>query len=561
MLPMLKRLRATTWKVLRRLGMTPPPPQLRLRFSTPEQFAGFLDDPRARRPFRVLEIRVDPWHAVRPDWTGRLGPLKEVETCRAAFDPEHRTASATITLRTPVEANEFVRAAYPLFYPVRPQTGWGGFRVGVLPGSPPDVRWNPGGGVRPAFPRKPPKRRYTDFDIVVDAAGEHRITDPAAGRVRIDRGDAPSVLIDPRTHRPVDRRQPSAKTLSATAAISGERLLLRAGDSVLVDAPATRSLTATELRRLELVTDVDLSGLGTGAVASARAAELAAYGAVAHTASAGLDLHPDLSALVSAPFARTDLLSHMNRSLAQVRAVMRGHTRAFTTGHLPAVSVILSTVRPDLLERILGQMAAQDHPNLEVVVGCHGFEAPAPESFSDDIRRILGPVLSFERTIVFGDVLAALSAAASGDFISKIDDDDWYGPSHITDLVIAWTYSEAQLVGKKLALIHFEETDTLVVRRFFLEGYRWQVAGGAAIISRHDLASVGGWRSQIRAVDRGLWTRLEDAGGLVYSCSGPGYIHVRHAEPHTWAVNDAHFQETYVEQTLQGIPPAAYGIM
>ena len=56
----------------------------------------------------------------------------------------------------------------------------------------------------------------------------------------------------------------------------------------------------------------------------------------------------------------------------------------------------------------------------------------------------------------------------------------------LTDLLAAWTYSEAHLVGKKLALVHFEEDDSLVIRRFFLEGYRWQVAGGAAMDARVD---------------------------------------------------------------------------
>ncbi len=239
---------------------------------------------------------------------------------------------------------------------------------------------------------------------------------------------------------------------------------------------------------------------------------------------------------------------------------MAGHTRA-ATGPAPTVSVLLSTVRPDLLPQILDQLAAQTHPEVEVVIGCHGFPAPRRESFPDHLRERIGPILEFGSDTLFGDVLAGLSAAASGELLSKVDDDDLYGPHHLADLVMAWRYAQAELVGRKIALVHFEQDDTLVVRRFFLEGYRWDAAGATSIIARGDLAAIGGWRSQRRAVDHGLMTRVADAGGLVYTCSGPGFIHVRHAAGHTWEVKETRFREKFVETTMTGIPPAAYGVL
>jgi hypothetical protein len=289
-----------------------------------------------------------------------------------------------------------------------------------------------------------------------------------------------------------------------------------------------------------------------------RVAELAAYGAVLHGAPAGLGLSPALAALVEAPLVPGQLLDWANRSLAQVRAVMAAHTR-MGTRRPPSVSVLLSTVRPDLLGTILRQLAAQDHPEVEVVVGCHGFEAPERESFPPEVRARLGPMLSFDSSVIFGEVLARLSAVAGGDLLSKVDDDDRYGPHHLSDLVTAWRYSAAELVGRKLALVHFAESDTLYVRRFFLEGYRWDAAGGASIIARSDLFGIGGWRSQRRAVDHGLMTRVADAGGLVYTCSGPGYVHVRHHDAHTYDVDDTRFKEKYLDHTVAGIPPAALG--
>jgi len=563
MLPgMPARLRPRIGRTLTRLGLRrpPAPPVLRLAFGTQEDFAAFADHPEAFAGYQRFELVVDPWYPAQANWTGRLGPLAGVVSLAAEFDQDAARARVLITTSTTPAAVDVVRAAYPLFFPVRQQTGWGGDRTGVLAGADPEDRWTTGGALRPVLAELR-WREYIDFDTVVDAAGEHRLDRVTSTMELIDRPAGPAVRIDPRVHRPLGRRQPAEDTFSATAGITGGRLVVRTGDRVWLDKPAGEPITSSEYHALFDVTDIDVSGIGAGHVASTRVAELAAFGAVLHGAPDGLELAGDLTRLIVAPFPAMGFLDHMNRSLGQVRAVMRNHTTALSTGRWPSVSVILSTQRPDLLPRILDQLAAQDHPDIEVVIGCHGYPAPAREALPEAVRGRVGPILQFDRSVIFGDVLAELSAAASGTFLSKVDDDDWYGPNHLTDMLTAWHYSQAQLVGRKLALVHLEETDTLVVRKFFVEDYRFKVAGGASLITRADLAAIGGWRSQRRAIDRGLWTRLTDAGGLHYGCSGPGYIHARHAHPHTWAVEDDHFHDEFAVEVLTGLPQAAFGIL
>ena len=558
---MLSRLRGLAGRGLRKGGKAPETTTLTLSFTTADDFAAFIDDPRARTEYHRLELRLDPWFPAQPQWTGRLGTLPGVRTLAAEFDPEGRTAELSLELAEPLPGAALVAAAFGVFYPHRRSTGFLTDEVGIHPGAPSDLRWHPGGGVRDLLPPKLKPRRYTDYELLVGPEGDQWLGDRDGVPRAVERPAAPPLLIDPKIHRPVERRQPSPETLSATAAVHGERLVVRTGDQVLIDKPVQASLTATDLRRLLLVTDIDASGMTIDQAGSTRLAELAAYGAVLHDAPAAPALDPALAELVARPFGAPSFLDHVNRSLHQVRAVMRAHTRVLTTQPPPSVSVLLPTVRPDLLGRILGQLAEQDHPDLEVVVGCHGFEPPARESLPEPVQRILGPMLQLDRELTLGAVLGRLSAAAGGDLLSKVDDDDWYGPHHLSDLVTAWHYADAQLVGRMLSLVHFEESDTLVVRRLFLEGYRWRTAGGGSMIGRHDLAAIGGWRPQYWAEDRGIWLRLQQAGGLSYTCTGPGYIHARHVEPHTWAVKEGHFEQTFVETTLPGIPRAAYGVM
>ena len=39
--------------------------------------------------------------------------------------------------------------------------------------------------------------------------------------------------------------------------------------------------------------------------------------------------------------------------------------------------------------------------------------------------------------VLFGDVLRAATDAAAGDVVVKMDDDDWYGPDVVADLLAA----------------------------------------------------------------------------------------------------------------------------
>jgi hypothetical protein len=134
-----------------------------------------------------------------------------------------------------------------------------------------------------------------------------------------------------------------------------------------------------------------------------------------------------------------------------------------------------------------------------------------------------------------------------------MDDDDHYGAEHIWDLVLARQYSGAEVVGKALDWIHVESADVTAFRPVYAaEKYATFVAGGTILISRGDLASVGGWRPVPKSVDRALLDRVLADGGLVYRTHGLGYVYVRRGEGHTASVRDEHFL-TKTTATVPGL--------
>ncbi len=214
----------------------------------------------------------------------------------------------------------------------------------------------------------------------------------------------------------------------------------------------------------------------------------------------------------------------------------------------PSVSMVLVTNREHHLHAVVELLSKQTYPNLELVLLTHGFELD--DHMSTHLSELPFPALTrcVPSSLNLGEVLLAASSLASGELITKIDDDDFYGPEHVWDLVTARMFSGAQLVGKALDNIYLAAENVTVFRpTYAAEKYAKFVAGGTMLIAQADLREVGGWRPVPKSVDLALIERVTEHGGLTYRTHGHGYIYVRHAQDspatNTSLVSDSHFRK------------------
>jgi hypothetical protein len=202
----------------------------------------------------------------------------------------------------------------------------------------------------------------------------------------------------------------------------------------------------------------------------------------------------------------------------------------------PAVSVVMATRRPDLLEHALSQVARQRGVDrLELVLAPHGFEpdvARVREALSAEGVEL--QVVPQPDDVLYGDVLNAAATVVSGDVVLKMDDDDWYAPDVVADLLLARSYSGAELVGMPDDVYYLEPTDQTVRLGQRTEAYRQFVAGGTLMLDRGLLHEIGGFRAVRRHVDAQLIAAVRAAGGATYRTHGLGYVLRRTDNGHTW---------------------------
>ena len=548
-----------------------------------------------------LVLDVQDWERPLGRWNGRIGQVDNLRSCTTDYGPEgDGPAHVDVRLTAPTPLSQVARAAYPLLGVERRHHGYGYVELGtvdapvgalaLLPS-----RTAPGIPDLPSHHLKGVGLSLVDlglvgsthaFDELRETADVPELTTvrqpilvAADGHLALsDRVGLP--LVDLNVHNPIGRLSNFERPLGSLALTERDDNLTFTPVKVgLTPAgasqeplhgwswPARSPFTSLEVRGLRRVEAIDLSGLdpldGVGELALyRRLAELAATGAILHSlppsfTQADQVLGTTLAAHVRAPYQPTTGLVRELRTVPQRREAMQrfggffelaGH--AETLGHrlLPTVSVVLSSMRPSRAAKVLVALSAQRYPHVEIALGLHGVDGPVGPEFEEAVRVSGAKVSRHDRATPFGSVLADTARRTTGDLIVKIDDDDVYGPRVIEDLVLAYLFSNADVVGKTTEFLYFEDIDLTANRRFPTERYHYQVAGGAMMLSRATLTDIGGWRPTPNSTDRSVLIRLGNSGGIGYRTQSLGYVYVRHSDGHTWEQSDSMLLRNTPEQ-------------
>ncbi|MGN9838511.1 glycosyltransferase [Nonomuraea sp. H19] len=366
----------------------------------------------------------------------------------------------------------------------------------------------------------------------------------------------PDVLSEPSMVPPVDERLVNPQGFVTTPSRGMASLAECDGRwSVVLDGKVVTSfaesggVTDADVARLRQIrgVEVDWRHAHSGPLAAVRVlAGLAAAGvplaagAVPRWAGA---LGDEIIALIEQCPDLSDELRREEHSIRLRRAALRTHGVAARWEQLgapapapPLTSVLLATRRTDMVSFALDQVARQRDVQLEVILALHGVPQGHPD-VAGAIAAFEGPLTVFEadRQAVFGEVLNEAAARASGSFLLKMDDDDWYGPDFLSDLLLAHSYSGAHVVGTVPEFVYLSSIDVTVHRQQVTEQITSFVAGGTILVERSAFQAVGGFRPLRRSVDTQFQEALQAAGGQIYRTHGLGYILRRGAAAnHTW---------------------------
>nr|WP_239534484.1 glycosyltransferase [Priestia taiwanensis] len=215
----------------------------------------------------------------------------------------------------------------------------------------------------------------------------------------------------------------------------------------------------------------------------------------------------------------------------------------YKKSHSKKISVVLVTNRPQFMDNILDNLSAQTYEDREHIIVVN----------SDDIvmEKWEKKFSSLKNTKIY-KVASAKSlgyclnygiSKSIGDVIAKMDDDDYYAPNYLRDMVAIFDYTDASIVGKSVYYTYFEESNILVKRQIKGSGedcYTRFVAGATLMFKREVYEAMGSFENRNTGEDTKFIEYAIKLGFKIYSDDSYNFCVIRRKEKnsHTWQISD-----------------------
>lgn len=242
------------------------------------------------------------------------------------------------------------------------------------------------------------------------------------------------------------------------------------------------------------------------------------------------------------------------RALIGLRRVLQEHTYSHRVDTIlrtvglpvesrkPLVSVVVPTNRTTFLNETFANIARQTYDPIELILVLHGVGVDPNEirerAHVAGIKRI--KVIPVDESKTLGYCLNCGIEAAEGEYLSKMDDDNYYAANFMLDLMNGYKYADAEIIGKLTYYCYLEDTGCLAVR-FPGNEYRYtNFLSGSAMVWKREISDHVRFPDQTIGEDTAFLRAAKAQGARLFSTDRFNYVYVRRANSanHSWRVDD-----------------------
>lgn len=206
------------------------------------------------------------------------------------------------------------------------------------------------------------------------------------------------------------------------------------------------------------------------------------------------------------------------------------------------VSIITITKREDFIDNIFENYQNQlwNKKELVIVLNNNYLNIDKWEQRAQEYSNVIIYKLKEEKTL--GECLNFGIEKAGYEYISKFDDDDFYAPNFLNDLMYAFNYADADIVGKK-TYYGFIEGKEILALRFPDNEHRFTnfLSSSAFIVKRKVFDKVKFLKFTI-GVETTFLKECIKFGLKLYTADKYNYVRVRHnRSDHKWVISEEEF--------------------
>ena len=214
-------------------------------------------------------------------------------------------------------------------------------------------------------------------------------------------------------------------------------------------------------------------------------------------------------------------------------------------------SIVMASNRPHFIDRIVENICQQTYSTMEAVIIAQNYSDQQLQDLENKIKSS-GKKLENLHIIrndsedTLGKRLNQGVALSKGEYVAKFDDDDFYFPNYLQDMLIPFKFGDYGIVGKKEIFIYLESQDKTFVR---FSGQRHMetnfLTGATLVFSRTALSKLQ-FGDLNRGEDSNILEQAQKLGIKMYVTDPFNFVvfRAKNTINHTWQVDDKFFTET-----------------
>lgn len=226
----------------------------------------------------------------------------------------------------------------------------------------------------------------------------------------------------------------------------------------------------------------------------------------------------------------------MLKQIAEERLALKQIREKYSKTPRPGVSIITPTNKPIYIDNILNNFINSRYlyKELIIILNNNNMNIDYYKIKTEWLKHI--SIFQLDERNTLGDCLNYGIAQARYDYITKMDDDDYYGPNYLIDLMNVFKYTDAEVVGKLSCFIYFEDNNTLYARQSEYTHQYVKSLNGSNLLVKKEVFNKVKFNSLTLGEDTQFLVDCENIGIKIYAADRFNYVCIRNKDlqNHTW---------------------------
>jgi Glycosyltransferases, probably involved in cell wall biogenesis len=244
----------------------------------------------------------------------------------------------------------------------------------------------------------------------------------------------------------------------------------------------------------------------------------------------------------------------MFEQMAQERVLLKQIREKCSKTSQDGISIIASTNKPTYINNIFINYLGFSYPYKELIIILNNntLNIKDYELKAEGLKDVR--IFQLDEDYSLGECLNFGIEQSQYNYISKMDDDDYYGVNYLTDLMNVFKYTDAQITGKTSRFIYFENNNTLSIFSPNQENryVSRNIAGGTITFKKEIFDKVRFRNIKKNGVDTHFLRDCSEIGIKMFSADKFNYVYMKHKnlDDHTWKISSQELMRYYSKKFL-----------